>query len=101
MQIHLPKELKPFERHLKLFVDLMVQKLYLNRHKGFAEGADLKNVLKLLAAELLEVEEALRHKSQFEVAIEACDTANMSFILFLVTMKLNRMEFDEQRKPNW
>lgn len=100
MDIHLPKELQEIEgleADLHFFLDLMVRKLHLNRHKGFIEGKTLVTLRERLKDEMREMTEALRHESQFNAALECSDVANFAFLLAMACLHLTKDQYVEER----
>lgn len=97
MKIELPAELEPFETDLRFFFELMVRKLYINRHKGFAEGAEVPNLWSGLQEEMAELSVALGHLGQFESAMEAVDVANFAFLLASRCLELPKVNYIKER----
>ncbi len=95
MKIHLPTEIAHYEPELRLFVDMMVWKLHINRHKGFAEGRSMFNLFQQLIGETEELRDSLiKENSQFAVALEAVDVSNQAFLLALGALRMDKKEFN-------
>lgn len=97
MQIYLPPEIEHYEPELRLFFDLMVRKLHINRDKGFADDLSVEDMLAMLENEVQELRNSLAEQSQFDVTLECVDVANHGWLLALVVMRLSRAEFNEER----
>lgn len=97
IEISIPEELEPFENDLHLFFELMVRKLYINRHKGFAEGNDADRLINRIADELTELRKAYETESQFNVSMEAIDVANFSFLTALKMWSMTVHDFKTKR----
>lgn len=93
IKIPLTTELEPFRNDLENFVRLMVMKLHINRHKGFAESADLDSLLVGIEMETAELQRARENESQFEAALEAVDVANMSFLFALKCFQMTKKDY--------
>lgn len=93
--IPITEELEPFRNDLENFVRLMVMKLHVNRHKGFAETAGLDNLIDGVRAETDELIRARHDESQFNAALEAVDVANMSFLFALKCLHMTKKEYKE------
>lgn len=98
MEIFLPPELLPFEADLRMFFDMMVLKLRLNKSKGFAEGVHPVDMLNMLDAEFIELRDALLHKSQEEVLAEAADVGNMAWLCALAAIRMDKPEYKRYQK---
>ncbi len=97
LTIPLTEELEPFKDDLEFFVQLMVRKLHVNRHKGFAENCDLADLIKGLMKELKEVTDALGEGKQFETIVEAADVSNFAFLLAARCLQVTRADFNRER----
>jgi hypothetical protein len=100
MYHYIPKELieiEGLEDSLHLFVDLMIRKLHLNRHKGFLEGKTIGGMLEGLHRELAEEEKALMNEAQFDIMLEAVDCANMHFLLAFMCLSMSKDTFNAQQ----
>jgi len=100
MQIHLPKELLEvpnFEADFQFFIDTMVHKLHINRHRGFIEGKTLSMLWLCLDEEMKELTQALAHESQFNVMLECVDTANFAFLIAMACLQKTKKDFTEER----
>ncbi len=98
--VSIPAELVPFAADLQYFVQTMVRKLHINRHKGFAENTPVNGLLGLLHDEVLELENALGAESQFEAAIEAADVSNMAFLMALKIWQMSKQEYKDMQNGN-
>ncbi len=96
--IHLPDEIAEYEGPLRYFMDSMVQKLHVNRHKGFAEGCAPRSLTDGALYEIDELVKAYQKESQFAAYMEAVDVANMMFLSAYLTSHMTREQFDNQRK---
>ena len=76
----------------------MVRKLYLNRHKGFADDVAPGVLVGRCQDELEELHDAMQTKDQFSVLVESADVANMAFLCGLSVLRLTRPEFDANKK---
>lgn len=97
MDVHVPDDIKAYEPELRFFMELMVRKLHLNRHKGFADRDTVPIMVKALNGEVSELITATQSESQFSVALEAADVANMAFLLSLVALRQNKKDFEDAR----
>jgi hypothetical protein len=97
LTVELPTGMEHYEGALTYFVATMVAKLYLNRHKGFAENMTPVALFNNLEAECAELREALLHKDQFSALVEAADVANMAFLTGLSVLRLTRQEYEAGR----
>lgn len=95
MKIHIPPEIAQHEPELQFFFDLMVRKLHINRHKGFVEGRGLLDILKMLQDEVAELRYAIENESQFDVALESVDVANMAFLLASICLHAPKDQYKE------
>lgn len=95
MQISIPDTIKEYEPELRFFVDAMVQKLNINRHKGFCEDKDVRDLLSLTAAEYDEMREALLLESQFNFFLECVDVANMAWLSGLKALRMTKHDWDK------
>jgi hypothetical protein len=98
--IDVPDAMQRFEHDLDYFFNTMVRKLYLNRHKGFADGIAPAVLVSHLHGELEELHDAMQTKDQFSVLVESADVANMAFLCGLSVLRLTRPEFDANKKEN-
>jgi hypothetical protein len=97
MKVHLPEEIAHHEPDLRFFFDLMVRKLHVNRHKGYAEGCTISEMVERARQELDELQKAVENESQFNVALEAVDVANFAFLAALVALRQTKSEFQKGR----
>lgn len=91
--IDLPVEIEDYHPELHYFLQSMVNKLHINRHKGFADGVDLADCLELLKGEMDELKHAAVNEGQFETYMEAVDVANMSWLLGLYCLRQHKQDF--------
>lgn len=96
--IELPEEIAEYSRELRLFVDLMVTKLHLNRHKGFGDGLTPTTAMRLCRGEVTELRQALNTGSQEDVLFEAVDVANTAWLTAITATRLTKERFEEGRK---
>lgn len=97
ININVPPEMEEYEDDLRFFFEVMIRKLFTNRHKGFSKELNLNEMLRGCLGEIDEMAEAIRKEGQFEVAVEAADAANFAFLMALTTMHMTRQEFEESR----
>lgn len=100
LNIPLPEELETFEPDLRYFMETMVRKLHINRHKGFAEDATVTGLVEGLADECRELYVALEEESQYESALEAVDISNMAFLIALKLWGMTKAQYEEERDDN-
>jgi hypothetical protein len=100
--IHVPltPELEPFRHDLEDFFRLMVMKLHVNRHKGFAEDMGIDNLIDGIKSETNELVKARYDESQFNAALEAVDVANVSFLFALKCLQMTKREYKEGQVDN-
>ena len=98
MDIYLPEEIKHYEPELRILFDLMVRKLHVNRHKGFADQDSIPDLRQYIYSELRELNRALDGESQFDVALEAVDVANCSILLAMRILRLDKQTFEQERQ---
>lgn len=98
MKIHLPEEIAHYEPELQFVLDLMIRKLHINRHKGFTETETPFSLLTGLLYEYQEMKDALQDESQFAIALEAVDIANMAVLQAISALRMDKDEFEERRQ---
>jgi len=98
MYVYLPDEIKQYEPDLQFFLDLMIRKLHVNRHKGFIEGKSMEFLVSRLRDEVEELKEALDRQSQFDVALECVDVSNQVFLLALACLHKSKDDFKREQK---
>lgn len=99
MEVHLPDEITHYEPELRLFFDLMITKLNLNRTKGFIEGKTLNQLYKAFLSEVSELEEAHEKRggfSQFDYSLECVDVSNQAFLLALAVLRKTKQEYESE-----
>jgi len=99
MEIHLPDEIEHYEPELRLFFDLMVTKLHLNRFKGYIEGKTLDELYRAFTSEVGELEEAHENRgnhSQFDYALECVDVSNQAFLLALAVLRKTKQGYESE-----
>lgn len=103
MEIHIPEEIKHYEPELRLFFDLMITKLHLNRSKGFIEDHSLADLYNAFFSEVNELSEAHENRgkepgehSQFDYALECVDVSNLSFLMALAVLRKTKEEFERE-----
>lgn len=97
MKIHVPDEMKQHEPQIRFFFDLMIRKLHTNRHKGFADDADPRDLFNHMEQETDELMTALREESQFNAAMEAVDVANFCLLLAMRVLSMDVVSFNQSR----
>lgn len=80
IKIMVPDEIAHHAPDLQWFVETMVRKLHINRHKD-NQDFDLPKAFKGLNGEVFELRDAIRSEGQFEAALEAVDVANMAWLI--------------------
>ena len=98
MNVHLPAEIEHYEPELRILFDLMIRKLHINRHKGFADQDSIPELRQYVYSELKELNRALDGESQFDVALEAVDVANCSILLAMRILRLDKQTFEQERQ---
>lgn len=98
IRVHLPDEVAHYEPELRKFFELMVQKMYVNRHKGFGEGVDLSTFLGLIKGELDELTNAIDNEGQFQALVECADVANLAALTAMRLTRMTRADFEEERR---
>lgn len=98
MNVHLPTEIEHYEPELRILFDLMIRKLHINRHKGFADQDSIAELRQYVYSELKELNRALDGESQFDVALEAVDVANCSILLAMRILRLDKQTFERERQ---
>lgn len=98
LEIFLPDGLQEQQHEIRYFLEQMLVKLNVNRHKGWIDG-DVNNYvfLRRLAGEIGELAEALEKESQHAVCMEAADVANFGLLIGLYNLSKNRGQYDEER----
>jgi hypothetical protein len=99
LTIHLPDEVAHYAPHVQYFLQTMVNKLYTNRHKGFAETTSVDNLRRGLQSEVNELITAIADEEcgQFEAYVEAVDVANMSLLTGMKLIQITREEYDRSK----
>jgi len=87
MKVFIPSELDDLEPDIHRFVDAMVYKLRKNAHKGRWEDLDLPSALRMLRAEVDELNGALQENNQVEILLECADVANFALILATIAIE--------------
>jgi NTP pyrophosphatase (non-canonical NTP hydrolase) len=98
IKVHLPDDIEHYEPELRKFFELMVQKLYVNRFKGWGENVTLELCHRLLIEEVEELAKAIKTEGQFQSLIECADIANISVITALKLTRITREDFETERK---
>jgi len=97
IEVEVPDELGPFASDLSFFFELMVRKLHINRHKGFAEGDCLDVLIDGIHRELGELKKAFENESQFNMSMEAVDVANFSFLTALKLWEMTVVDYKSKQ----
>jgi hypothetical protein len=100
MDIPIPDDIRHYEPELRFFLDCMVRKLHISRHRGFVRDRDLGELRDMLSTELAELDAALLNESQFSILLESVDVANQAFLLGLAAMQLDKRTFEARRAPS-
>lgn len=95
IDVHLPDTLAEYQYDLRLFFDLMVFKLNVNRHKN-GEGHPIE-MYNLMMGETKELLNALLHENQTEVSFEATDVANLAFLCHQYSSRMTKADFEKGR----
>jgi len=93
IEIPVPKEFEPFKHDFRYFVESMVRKLHINRHKGFAENDSLESLMEIMRQEMEELTDARNNGSQSDVFFEAADVANLAFLVALKAWQMRKIDF--------
>jgi len=93
MVINVPDEIAHYEPELRYFVDTMVQKLHINRHKGFAEVTELHVLRGQVQDEVDEMNQAFTKESQFAFFLECVDVANQAWLVALKALRVTKAEW--------
>ena len=96
MIINIPDSIKEYEPELRFFIDTMVQKLNINRHKGFCEQSTVGELVNLTRQELDEMNTAHVEESQFNFFLECVDVSNMAWLSGLKAMRMTRDEWEDR-----
>jgi hypothetical protein len=97
MIINVPDEMVEHVPTLQYFMQTMVNKLHLNRHKGFGESLDLVGVFAGLSGEHGELRHALASESQFQAYIEAVDVANFAMLAGMVVLRMDKKQYADSQ----
>ena len=97
IKIHLPDDVAEYGPDLEFFMSLMVRKLYMNRHRGWADNMSINDGLEGVAREFEEMVDAIRGESSFSAIVEAVDVANMALIVYLTLSRQIRPQYEAQR----
>lgn len=95
--IDIPEGMEEYAPWLRYFVQSMIIKLYINRHKGFGESVPYDDLERGLTKEFEEFMGARKEKSQYATLDECVDIANFGFLLGHRTLTLSRPEFEKDR----
>lgn len=95
--IEVPDAMAEHSPVLQYFVQTMVNKLHLNRHKGFGESLDLVGVFAGLSGEQEELRHSLASESQFQAYIEAVDVANFAMLAGMVVLRMDKMQYADSQ----
>lgn len=94
MEIVLPADMAHYEGELRYFFDSMIRKLYINRHRGFADNLDFETACVLIENEYNELRDAVTNgEAQFAAYFESVDVANTAFIAGLVLSRMSKNEY--------
>lgn len=93
------------EDAIRPFVDAMRVKLAMNRHKGRWKDLDLQTALKLLKAEVNELEEAISRGNTVEILLESADCGNFAMMVSNIAVKAaiagqGSADFSHAEPPN-
>lgn len=95
--VDLYPEQEPFRKDLEFFIQVMIRKLHMNRHKGYAEGVSISWLMSATAKEMDELADAVATKDQMAAVVEAADIANMAFLVAHKAMSMERPRYDEEK----
>ena len=95
MIINIPDSIKEYEPELRFFIDTMVQKLNINRHKGFCGHSTVEELINLTRRELDEMHQAHDEESQFNFFLECVDVSNMAWLAGLKALRMTKDEWEE------
>lgn len=93
LEIFIPPELAPFEPDLRMFFDMMVLKLRINSHKGFADNVHPLDMLNHLHGEHDELRDSMLRGTQETTLAEAADVANFAWLCALSVLRMTKAEF--------
>ena len=96
MKVHVPETLRDLEPELKYFMETMIHKLNLNRHKGNGE-APLSVLRTGLRDENNELDTAIEDESQYAVFLEAVDVANFALLIGANVLRKDKATFEDER----
>ena len=88
--ITLPAEIEEYADDITAFVDVMIEKLHKNRHKGHWNHVSLHKAVECIIDETKELIEAIRNNDLEEIHREAADVANFALIVSSVVHRRNR-----------
>ena len=100
LSVDVPEEIAEYVPGLQYFVQNMVQKLHVNRHKGFCKDETIKGLIKKLTAEQNELQEALGESDQFQAYMESVDVANFAWLIGLMTLRMTKAEYKESQQAD-
>lgn len=93
--LHLPGEIAGYEGELTFLFQMMVQKLFINRHKGFAEAMTFEDAIKLIEGETNELIRAVtKGEPHFASIAEAVDVANGGVLAALMLTRLTKPQYN-------
>lgn len=81
LDIPIPPEVEPYADDIRRFVHAMVYKLKVHSGKGRWEELGIDKAVRLLAGEVMELDEAVKDGNLIEVLTEAADCANFAMIV--------------------
>lgn len=96
--VHVPDDMSPFAADLGFFMNTMVRKLHINRHKGYVQGKSLVSLFEGVVGESEELRKALTDESQFAAALEAIDVANQAFLVAAKLLGMNKNDYVQEQK---
>lgn len=96
MVVNIPDSIKEYEPELRFFIDTMIQKLNINRHKGFCDHSTVEELVNLTRRELDEMQQAFDDESQFNFFLECVDVSNMAWLTGLKALRMTKDEWEEQ-----
>lgn len=97
--LHLPAEITGYEGELTFLFQMMVQKLFINRHKGFAENMTFQAAIDLIEGETRELVLAVtKGEPQFAAIAEAVDVANGGILAALMLTRLTKPQYNGHKQ---
>jgi len=81
-----------YDEFLEMLADAQRHKLNLNRHKGFLGDVPPSVLLERLKEEIVELEDAAKRGSAFDMILESADVANFALGFVISALRVKRKE---------